>query len=79
MWVLGTAALSMVPFGAFGSLIEIHDVGKPAALIQSAAESLLVRANSAPIIVDNARLLDPLSATLVYQLALRPPEPRRAR
>ncbi|MCB0932602.1 MAG: ATP-binding protein [Mycobacterium sp.] len=70
VWVLGTAALSMVPFGAFGSLIEIHDVGKPAALIQSAAESLLVRANSAPIIVDNARLLDPLSATLVYQLAL---------
>lgn len=70
IWVLGTAALSSVPFGAFGSLIEIHDVGKPAALIQSAANSLLARANSAPIIIDNARQLDPLSATLVYHLAL---------
>lgn len=69
VWVVGTAAQSSVPFGAFGSLVEVHDVGKPAALIQSAADSLLAHANSAPIIIDNARLLDPLSATLVYHLA----------
>ena len=69
VWVVGTATQSLVPFGAFGSLIDVHDAGKPAALIQSAADSLLAHANSAPIIVDNARLLDPLSATLVYHLA----------
>ena len=69
VWVIGTAAQSAVPFGAFGSLIEVHDEGKPAALIRAAADSLLAHANSAPIIIDNARLLDPLSASLVYHLA----------
>lgn len=75
VWVIGTATQSAVPFGAFGSLIEIHDVGRPAALIQSAADSLLAHANSAPIIVDNARLLDPLSASLVYHLAQEASQP----
>lgn len=69
LWVVGTAARSLVPFGAFGNLVEIHDVGRPAALIRSAADSILAQADSAPIIVDNARLLDPLSASLVYHLA----------
>ena len=67
--VVGTAALSSVPFGAFGSLVDIHEAGKPAALIAAAADSLAAHARSAPIIIDNARLLDPLSATLVYHLA----------
>ena len=69
LWVTGTLAQSSVPFGAFGALIEFHDAGKPAALIHSAADAVLARAGSAPIIVDNARLLDPLSAALVYRLA----------
>ena len=69
VWVVGTAALSSVPFGAFGSLVDIDEVGKPAALIAAAADSLAAHARSAPIIIDNARLLDPLSATLVYHLA----------
>ena len=69
VWVVGTLAQSSVPFGAFGPLLEIQDAGKPAALLQSAADSLLAHADSAPIIVDNARLLDPLSASLVYRLA----------
>lgn len=68
VWVVGTLAQSSVPFGAFGPLLEIQDAGKPAALLQSAADSLLAHADSAPIIVDNARLLDPLSASLVYRL-----------
>ena len=58
VWVVGTLAQSSVPFGAFGPLLEIQDAGKPAALLQSAADSLLAHADSAPIIVDNARLLD---------------------
>ena len=69
VWAVGTATQSMIPFGAFGPLLDVHDVGKPAAMIRSAADSLLARADSAPIIVDNARLLDPLSASLVYHLA----------
>ncbi|MCW1958555.1 MAG: hypothetical protein KIH64_008425, partial [Mycobacterium sp.] len=69
LWVVGTFAQSSVPFGAFGPLIDVHEAGKPAALISSAAESLLAQAGSRPIIVDNARLLDPLSASLVYHLA----------
>lgn len=69
VWVIGTLAQSSVPFGAFGQLLEIHAVGKPAEMLSAAAESLLAQADSAPIIVDNARLLDPLSASLVYRLA----------
>ena len=76
LWVTGTLAQSAVPFGAFAGLgdfddagKDFHDAGKPAALIRSAAEAVLARAGSAPIIIDNARLLDPLSAALVYRLA----------
>jgi hypothetical protein len=70
VWVIGTLAKSAVPFGAFGPLLpDIPDAGKPAAMLSAAAESILAQANSAPIIVDNARLLDPLSASLVYRLA----------
>ena len=75
IWVVGTFAQSAVPFGAFGPLLEVHDAGKPAALIQAAAESVLAQADSRPIIVDNARLLDPLSATLVYHLAQQATSP----
>lgn len=69
LWVIGTLAQSAVPFGAFGPLLEIQEPGKPAAMLAAAADSILARANSAPIIIDNARLLDPLSASLVYRLA----------
>ena len=69
LWVLGTLTQSSIPFGAFGPLLDIEDVGKPAAMLASAADALHSRANAAPIIVDNARLLDPLSASLVYRLA----------
>lgn len=69
LWVIGTLTQSMVPFGAFGPLLNVQEVGKPAAMLSAAVESLLDRASSAPIIVDNARLLDPLSASLVYRLA----------
>jgi tetratricopeptide (TPR) repeat protein len=70
--VIATATQAGVPFGAFGGLIEVTDVGKPAALIHSALDSLLAQADSTLIVVDDAQLLDPLSATLVYQLARHP-------
>ena len=69
LWAFGTMTQSMVPFGAFGPLLDVRDVGKPAEMITAAADSILSRAGSAPLIVDNARLLDPLSASLVYRLA----------
>jgi hypothetical protein len=69
VWVIGTASNRAVPFGAFSRLINIAEVGKPAALIQAALDSLLTVADGALIIVDDAHLLDALSASLVYQLA----------
>ena len=71
-WVTGTATERAVPFGAFGHLVEIADVGKPAALLRAARASLggLDRPDDLLLIVDDAHHLDLLSATLVYQLAL---------
>ena len=85
--VIGTATQSEIPFGAFGSLVNITEVGKPAALIHAALDSLLTQnslltqADDALIIIDDAHLLDPLSATLVYQLAehLASAQPSRGR
>ena len=85
--VIGTATQSQIPFGAFDSLVNITEVGKPAILIQAALDSLLTQnslltqADDALIIIDDAHLLDPLSATLVYQLAqhLKSAQPRRGR
>ena len=69
LWVIATAAQSSVPFGAFGPVAELGDVGKPSVMIDRAADSIAAQTKSAPIIVDNARLLDPLSASLLYHLA----------
>ncbi len=71
-WVTGTPTERAVPFGAFGHLVQIADVGKPAALLRAARASLggLDRPGDLLLIVDDAHHLDLLSATLVYQLAL---------
>lgn len=70
-WVTGTPTERAVPFGAFSHLVEIADVGKPAALLRAARASLCSdRPEDLLLIVDDAHELDILSATLVYQLAL---------
>ncbi|MBW0013319.1 GTPase domain-containing protein [Mycobacterium sp.] len=69
-WVTGTPTERVVPFGAFGHLIDIADVGKPAALLRAARASLSRRQEDLLLVVDDAHDLDVLSATLVYQLAL---------
>jgi energy-coupling factor transporter ATP-binding protein EcfA2 len=71
-WVTGTPTERMVPFGAFSHLVDIADIGKPAALLRAARASL---GRDDPqgdllLVVDDAHDLDILSATLVYQLAL---------
>lgn len=68
-WVTATPTEQAVPFGAFSHLVDLADIGKPAALLRAARLSL--RAAPADLlIVDDANQLDPLSATLTYQLAL---------
>ncbi len=67
-WVTGTPTERAVPFGAFSHLVEIADLGKPAALLRAARDSL--GGDDLLLVVDDAHHLDILSATLVYQLAL---------
>src|SRR6478735_9338005 len=67
--IIGTPTERKVPFGAFSHLIDISDIGKPAALLRAARQSLRAEDEDV-LIVDDANQLDPLSATLVYQLAL---------
>lgn len=71
-WVAGTPSEARVPFGALSHLVEIAELGKPAALLRAARESLLrdAAADDLLFVVDDAQFLDVLSATLVYQLAL---------
>ncbi len=71
-WVTGTPTERAVPFGAFSHLVEIADIGKPAALLRAARASLGPdgREGDLLLVVDDAHDLDILSATLVYQLAL---------
>ncbi len=67
-WVTGTPSERVVPFGAFSHLVEIAEIGKPAALLRAARASL--GGDELLLVVDDAHDLDVLSATLVYQLAL---------
>jgi tetratricopeptide (TPR) repeat protein len=64
-WVVGTAPA--VPFAAFNHLIDVPDTGKTAAVLRAARESL---SDGRLLIVDDAHLLDKLSAALIYQLAV---------
>ena len=64
-WVRATAPA--VPFSAFNHLIEVPDTGKTAAVLRAARESL---GDGRLLVVDDAHLLDKLSAALVYQLAV---------
>ena len=56
-----------MPFAAVRDLIGAPDDGKTAAALQAARESI---ADGLLLVVDDAHLLDHLSATLVYQLAV---------
>ncbi len=67
VWVTGTVSDRVVPFAAVHDLIEVPDDGKTAAVLSAARESV---ADGTLLVVDDAHLLDHLSATLVYQLAV---------
>ncbi|WP_435121820.1 LuxR C-terminal-related transcriptional regulator [Amycolatopsis thermoflava] len=70
-----TASSRPLPLGAFGGLLgELGDLGRePAQLLPRAAAALLAGAGRAGVVigVDDAHLLDELSATVIHQLVLR--------
>lgn len=67
-YVLGTQTGLDVPLGAFSRSVTVDATREPAAMLAVAHQNFAAVENSV-IVVDDAQLLDPLSATLVYQLA----------
>ncbi|MGH3781960.1 MAG: LuxR C-terminal-related transcriptional regulator [Pseudonocardiaceae bacterium] len=71
-WAVATASARTLPLGAFAATLGV--VGPdPARLVRQASEALLVGAGRAGVVigVDDAHLLDELSAVVVHQLVLR--------
>jgi tetratricopeptide (TPR) repeat protein len=66
-WITGTASDRVVPFAAVRDLIAVPDDGKTAAVLRAARESVTP---GLLLVIDDAHLLDHLSATLIYQLAV---------
>ncbi|MGO9030711.1 AAA family ATPase, partial [Mycobacterium sp.] len=67
-YVLGTQTGSAVALGAFYRSVTVDAPREPAAML-AAAHRALEREENLVVVVDDAQLLDPLSSTLVYQLA----------
>ena len=67
-YVLGTQAGSTVPLGAFYRSVAVDAPQEPAAML-AAAQTYLEQEENLVVVVDDAQLLDPLSSTLVHQLA----------
>lgn len=74
-WAVGTTTASDIPLGAVAHLVSVPRVGplpSPFLLLRQATEKLASDAQERQLVVgvDDAHLLDPLSAVLVQQLAL---------
>ncbi|WP_135457303.1 AAA family ATPase [Mycobacterium sp. DL99] len=67
VWIAGTESAAAVPFAAVAHLIDIPSAGKTAEVLRSAREAL---GSDLLLVVDDAHLLDRLSAALVYQLTV---------
>ncbi|WP_166905853.1 AAA family ATPase [Mycobacterium sp. DL440] len=67
LWITGTESAAAVPFAAVAHLIDIPSAGKTADVMSAARETL---GSELLMVVDDAHLLDRLSAALVYQLAV---------
>jgi hypothetical protein len=66
-WIVATTTAGAVPFAAVSHLIDVPDTGKTADVLRAAREKL---GDGRLLIVDDAHLLDRLSAVLIYQLAV---------
>ena len=67
-YVLGTQTGSAVALGAFYRSVTVDAPREPAAML-AAAHRALEQDENLVVVVDDAQWLDPLSSTLVYQLA----------
>lgn len=67
--VLGTQTGRDVPLGAFSRSVTVDAAAYEPAAMLAVAHNNLAAIQQLVIVVDDAQLLDPLSATLVYQLA----------
>ncbi|HXB86841.1 helix-turn-helix transcriptional regulator [Mycobacterium sp.] len=67
-FVLGTQTGSAVALGAFYRSVTVDAPHEPAAMLAAAQQTLEGEENLV-VVVDDAQWLDPLSSTLVYQLA----------
>ncbi len=68
-WAACTASSSSIPLGAFAQWVQPTEARDPIELLVSARQSLLAD-GPAVIGVDDAHLLDQLSATLLHQIAV---------
>lgn len=66
-WITGAAADSSVPFAAFERLFTVPETGRTVQVLQAARDAL---GTGLLLVVDDGHLLDRLSASLVYQLAV---------
>ncbi|CRZ18178.1 AAA family ATPase [Mycolicibacterium neworleansense] len=67
VWITGTESAAAVPFAAVAYLIDIPSAGKTADVLRAARDTL---GSDLLLVVDDAHLLDRLSAALVYQLVV---------
>ncbi|MGV9709912.1 LuxR C-terminal-related transcriptional regulator [Gordonia sp. NPDC003424] len=68
-WVVGTESARAIPLGAFANVVSPAAARDTIGVLSAARESLLTE-QSLVLCVDDAHLLDPLSATLLHQLAI---------
>lgn len=68
-WVAGTESARSIPLGVFAHLVGSATSRDPVAFLSTARETIIAEGHSV-IGVDDAHLLDQLSATLLHQLAL---------
>lgn len=67
-WTVGTESARSLPLGAFAHLVGTSTSRDPIALLAAARDSIVHEPNTI-LAVDDAHLLDKLSATLLHQLA----------
>lgn len=68
-WMIGTTAAQHTPFGALAQRVDDASPWKLAAMLSDSHKALAQEVRNGTIVVDDAHLLDPLSATLLNQLA----------
>jgi DNA-binding CsgD family transcriptional regulator len=69
-WVAGTSSSRSIPLGAFAHLVGAATIRDPVAFLAAARDGLTAEPDTV-LVVDDAHLLDELSATLLHQLALK--------